>query len=167
MEEKRIYVLAQFDDKTQSKFAEIYGELVKRGFKGSQTPDVPYHFTLDSFETAREAEIVARAAEVAASTDSFSIRFTHIGFFGLNVLFLAPAMNYELLMLHDAMAPEAPASGAHNWAAHATVLIDEPEAIQEAAAIVTQSLSPMVARIETIGIYEFFPKRFITELKLR
>ncbi|MDD4680983.1 MAG: 2'-5' RNA ligase, partial [Clostridia bacterium] len=56
--------------------------------------------------------------------------------------------------------------GAYNWTAHATLLIDEPEKILKALLIVAKNFKPFKARIESIGLYEFFPMRFINECSL-
>ena len=49
MEDSRIYLIAQLDENTQQKLANIYGRLAEIGLTGEQTPDIPYHFTLGSF----------------------------------------------------------------------------------------------------------------------
>lgn len=166
MEEKRVYLLAQFDEATERRLAAMYGELVGVGYLGKQTPCVPYHFTLGSFEVERELEVLERAREVCRRACAFDINLSHIGLFGLKVLFVAPSMNAELLGLHDALIPEEPASGCHNWVAHATLLIDEADTIQTAASIVARTFSPFPARIESVGVYEFFPPRFIENFRL-
>ena len=166
MEEKRVYLLAQFDEATERRLAAMYGELVRAGYSGIQTPCVPYHFTLGSFEAEKEIEVLERAREVCRRASAFDIKLSYIGLFGLKVLFVAPSMNAELLGLHDALIPEEQASGCHNWVAHATLLIDEADAIQTAASIIAQSFSPFPARIESIGVYEFFPTRFIENIRL-
>jgi 2'-5' RNA ligase len=166
VEEKRIYLLAQFDEAAQQRLAGIYDELVRAGFLGKQTPGVPYHFTLGSFEVGSEREVLERAREVCRRTSAFDISFSHIGLFGLKVLFAAPAMNGELLGLHDALAPDEPAIGVHNWVAHATLLIDEPDVLEAAIPIVSGCFSPFSTRVESIGVYEFFPARFIANFRL-
>ena len=166
VEEKRIYLLAQFDQAAEQRLAGVYGELVRAGFLGKQTPGVPYHFTLGSFEVESEPEVLERAREVCRGTSAFDINLSHIGLFGLKVLFIAPSMNGELLGLHNALAPGEPAIGVHNWVAHATLLIDEPDVIQAAIPIASRCFSPFAARVESVGIYEFFPARFIENCRL-
>jgi len=166
VEDKRIYLLAQFDGEAQRKLTGLYEALARAGYSGRQTPGVPYHFTLGSFEAEREFAILERAGAVCRGTCAFDVNLSHIGLFGLNVLFIAPAVNGELLRLHDALVPEEPAGGRHDWVAHATLLIDEPDAVRTAIPIVARSFSPFAARIERVGVYEFFPKRFIADFEL-
>lgn len=166
MEEPKIYLLAQFDENTQQKLDVIYHNLVSAGLIGKQTPEIPYHFTLGSFETKDEERIIGRVREACKKTSAFCVRLSHIGLFGMGVLFIAPSMNEELMNLFRLFVPEQPTSGCHNWVAHATLLIDEPEKIQAAIPFAAKIFSPFNARIESIGIYKFFPKRFIASYRL-
>ena len=61
MEDKRVYLLAQFDEPTNQKLADIYDKLVRAGMTGEQTQGIPYHFTLGSFAVGCESEVLARA----------------------------------------------------------------------------------------------------------
>ena len=106
-----------------------------------------------------------RAQTVSRQSKAFEISLSYIGLFGLKVLFLAPAMNTELLHLYRDLVPEEGISGCHNWAAHATILIDTPENIQAAVPIVARSFSPFAAKIESVGAYEFAPLRFLAEYR--
>ena len=166
MKDKRIYLLAQFDENTNKTLAGIYGKLVQAGLSGEQTKGIPYHFTLGSFDLESEAKVLERVQAVSLKSKAFDITLSHIGLFGLRVLFLAPSMNTELLNLYRDLVPDESISGCHNWVAHATILIDSPENIQAAATIAAQSFSPFAAKIESIGVYEFFPKKFLAEYKL-
>ena len=166
MENPRIYLLAQFDERTQQSLADIYSKLAGVGFIGEQTPGIPYHFTLGSFDLDRKNQVLERVQAVSSNTKAFDIRLSHIGLFGLNVLFIAPSMNIELLNLYSDLVPDGPISGQHNWVAHATLLLDKPDAIQRALPIVAQSFAPLIAKIESIGVYEFFPKKFIADYRL-
>ena len=166
MENKHIYVLAKFDEDTNSHSTDVYHKLNLIGLTGEQTPNLPYHITLGRFNTGEEGQVLKRVEEVGGAVKAFDIRLSHIGLFGLNVLFIAPAVNSELLMLHDAVVPHESVSGAHNWVAHVTMLIDEPDAIQRALPVVARSFSPITATIDSIGVYEFFPERFIKNVNL-
>ena len=165
MEDKRIYLLAQFDEGTNKTLAEIYDKLVQAGLIGAQTKGIPYHFTLGSFDLDGESQVLERAQAVSHKTKAFDISLSHIGLFGLGVLFLAPSMNSELMNLHSDLVPDEEICGCHQWVAHATILIDRPENIQAAIPIVAQSFSPFAARIISIAAYEFFPQKFLAEYK--
>ena len=166
MADKRIYLVAQFDENTNKSLAGIYAKLVGKGLIGEQTKEISYHFTLGSFDLECEHQVLERVQIVCAKTRAFDICLSHIGLFGQKVLFLAPSMNTRLLKLYKDLVPDAAIDNCHNWVAHATILIDSLENIQAAIPIVAQSFSPFIAQIESIGIYEFFPKRFIAEYHL-
>ena len=78
---------------------------------------------------------------VCAKTKAFDIGLTHIGLFGLRVLFLAPTVTTQLLDLYKDLAPCAEINACHNWVPHATVFMDDPNNIQTAILIVAQSFS--------------------------
>jgi hypothetical protein len=96
---------------------------------------------------------------------NLDVILSHIGLFGLEVLFIVPDMNFELLTFKQKFFPHC-GNGAYNWTAHATLLIDEPEKISKALPILAKNFKPFIARIESIGLYEFFPMRFIKECSL-
>ena len=166
MEEKRIYLLAEFDATTQRALAELCREIAAMGITGRQTPDLPYHFTLGSADPALEGPLLERLGAVCAVTPAFPIRLNHLGLFPPGVLFAAPAINAELLRLHDALFPGEPAAGTHNWVAHATLLIDEADVVERALPAVARAFSPIEARVERVGAYAFFPARFIRRVDL-
>lgn len=163
---KRIYLLAQLDRRSHEALAGLYDQLARAGLVGEQTKGIPYHFTIGDFDTACEAEVLRRAQAVCAATPAFGIGISHLGLFGLRVLFAAPSVNGPLLRLRQALVPDACIDGAHNWVAHATLLIDTPESIRAAVEVAAQAFAPFVATVESIGVYEFFPKRLLAEYPL-
>jgi len=164
--QKALYLMAKFDEQTQDILAGYYDVLCKHGFKGSQTKNIPYHFTLGSVDVDCEEKVISDMEKICAGALSFEINLAHIGLFGLNVLFISPNMNFELLKLQQSFFPQC-GNGFHYWAAHTTLLIDEPEAIVKALPLVAEKFKRFKSRIESIELYEFFPKRFITSCKLR
>lgn len=166
MDHKALYVLAQFDEKTSNTLNGYYKILQDQGFVGQQTKNIPYHITLGSYDTSYENRLCEDLDLICAKTDPIEIRLNHIGLFGLSVMFIEPNMNFELLNLQKSFFEDC-TKGAHNWCAHATILIDEPDAIRKALPILVQHFEPMQARIESIGLYEFFPARCIKECSLR
>ncbi|MCL2811549.1 MAG: 2'-5' RNA ligase [Clostridia bacterium] len=166
MQDKALYVLAQFGEETQNILAGYYDVLYLNGFIGSQTKNIPYHFTLGSRSIDCEEQTINDLEKICSDTPCFEINLAHIGLFDLSVLFICPNMNFELLKLQQCFFPDS-GNGYHLWVAHATLLIDEPEAIHEALLIVAQNFKPFKARIESVALYEFFSARFIYECKLR
>ncbi len=161
MEDKHLYVVAQFDAETDKKLSELYLALVNEGFSGTQTKGIPYHITLGTFEVEDEVEAIRRAHEAAGSQRAFTLRLAYLGLFGLNVLFAAPAVKRELLDLRNAVVPGGGTADAYPWVAHTTLLMDEPETIHRAIPAAVKNFTPFRATVESIGIYEFFPERRI------
>ena len=167
MDDKRLYLIAKLDAATQQNLTRLYTALVDAGSSENPKPSIPFHITMASFEPTQEAEVLARTKAVCAKTSPFSLTLSNIGLFGSKVLFIAPAINQELLDLHNALDPLEPAVGVHNWVAHVTMLLDEPEpAILSAVPIVARTFSPTAAKVESIAVYEYPPARFMGEFPL-
>lgn len=161
MEDKRLYVVAQYDAETDKKLNELYLALVNEGFSGTQTKGIPYHITLGTFEVEDEVEVIRRAREAAGSQRAFTLRLAYLGLFHMNVLFAAPAVKRELLDLLHAVVPGGGTADEFPWVAHTTLLMDEPEAIHRAIPVAARHFQPFRATVESIGIYEFYPERKI------
>jgi 2'-5' RNA ligase len=166
MADKELYLLAQFDEETEKTLEGYYKVLQEHGFVGKQTKNIPYHFTLGSCSTDCEEQLIHKMDELCSNTDCIDIRLDHIGLFGLNVLFIEPNINFELLNLQKSFFNNC-CSGYHHWTAHATLLIDEPEIILKALPIVVDNCKALKAQIKSVGLYEFFPTRFIKECNLK
>lgn len=165
MQDKFLCVIAQYDNETEKELNKIQKALREAGFVGNQTPDLPNHITLGTFELEKEYELKKRLKEVCSNTKKMRISFNNIGLFGMEVLFIAPSVTHELLNLQDKFNNNyAYGSG---WTAHTTMLIDKPDVIQKALPVVAQNFSPFSGYIESISLYEFWPTRFISEEKLK
>jgi 2'-5' RNA ligase len=125
---------------------------------------LPNHITLGSFELSQEEKLKERIKMVCKNFKGFDIKLNSIGLFGLDVLFIAPAVNHELLNLQQCFNNDY-AVGL-DWTAHTTMLIDDRETILKALPYVAGSFKSFTARIESISLYEFWPTRFILEEKL-
>jgi len=163
--EKSFYLLAKFDENTQSTLSGYYDILRENGFTGEQTKNIPYHFTLGSRVIDDEKQITNDLEKICPTTNCFDINLAHIGLFGLNVLFISPNMNFELLKLRQKFFHNC-GNGFHTWTAHATLLIDKPDMIIKALPILAENFKPFKARIESVELYEFFPARFIKKGEL-
>jgi hypothetical protein len=133
---------------------------------GRQTKNIPYHFTLGNYDISQESRLIVELKSICDVTSEIELRLDHIGLFGLNVLFIEPNMNFELLSLQKSFFNSC-GNGYHPWAAHATLLMDEPENILKALQIISQEFKPIHSRIVSIGLYEFFPTRFIKKCDLQ
>ena len=161
MQDKHLYVLAQYDLDTQRRLNDLYQVLINHGFIGTQTTGIPHHITLGKFDVKNEVPVVERVQEAAANAQAFTLRLAYLGLFGLRVLFIAPAVKRELLDLLHAVAPKGSTADEFPWTAHTTLLMDEPEAIQRAIPVAAEHFLPFRATIESLGVYEFFPEREI------
>ena len=166
MDEKKLYILAVFDDQTQQRLTALYGALRAQGFEGMQTKEIPYHFTLSDFDLEQEKRLCALLDAVAADTACVDFRFNHLGVFGTRVIFAEPNVSYEMLDLERRFCTECTV-GDHYWTAHATLLMDEPEVITRALPLAAQLFEPFRARIERLSLYEFFPSRLIKTVDLK
>jgi len=166
MDDKSLYLLAQFDAETEKVLSNYYKILQQNGLVGRQTKNITYHFTLGSYKINEENRIIVELESICNKTSVIDLRLDHIGIFGLNVLFVEPNMNFELLSLQKSFFNNC-GNGYHSWSAHATLLIDEPENILKSLRIITKEFKPMHTRIESIGLYEFFPMRFIKSCELQ
>lgn len=164
MKDRFLCVMAQYDNETERKLYEIQKALVKAGFVGSQTANLPNHITLGTFELDKEYELKKQIKEVCSNIHKIQTSFNNIGLFGMDVLFIAPSVTQELLNLQDKFDNKY-AYGL-SWTAHTTMLIDNPDVIQKAIPVVAKNFSPFSGYIESISLYEFWPTRFILEEKL-
>ena len=166
MDEKRIYLIAQLDKASNERLSAIYDRLIAVGLIGEQTKGIPYHITLGSFDLSEQARVIERTQDLCRKTKTFAINLSHIAMFGLKVLFIAPAVNIELLKLHSELIPDQTVSGYHHWVAHTTLLIDSPDSIKTAIPIVAQAFTPFEATVQSVGVLKFPPARLITTFDL-
>lgn len=165
MKDKFLCVMAQYDKETNLKLKAIEKILIDNSFEGKQTPNLPHHITLGSFDLSREEELREKLSWVSENFKGFDIKLNNIGLFGLDVLFIAPAVNQELLNLRQHFNNDY--ADGFGWTAHTTILMDEPQTIQKALPYVAENFKSFTGRIEAISLYEFWPTRFILEKKLQ
>ena len=166
MDNKSLYILAGYDDLTEEKLAGIQKKLYENGFDGIQTKNIPMHFTLGSYDTDMEEELIARLKEVSRKNDPFEVAFNKIGLFKLpenNVLFIAPEVSREMLDLKDNFLDN---KDQFRWSAHTTLLIDKPEIIQNAIPLVMDEFNAFVGKVTRLYLYEFWPTRHILTVDL-
>ena len=167
MADKSLYVLAGYDDRTESILAGMQEKLYGMGFTGIQTKNIPMHFTLGSYSTDREAELKARLTEIAETQEAFPVSFSHIGLFRLpqnDVLFAAPSVTREILALKDRFMDS---SDPFSWSPHTTLLIDKPDVVQQAIPAVLDGFSAMDGKVTALHLYEFWPTRHILSVSLK
>lgn len=164
MDNKRLYILAGYDDETSAQLEAVQNKLYSCGFSGTQTRNIPLHITLGSYPTSpeKEAELSVLIRELADKTESFEISCSGIGIFdGMKVLYISPDVNEELLSLKKIFGDIL------GWTAHTTMLIDEQDVILKALPIVMKEFSPLHGKITCLHLYEFFPTRHILSVNFR
>ena len=164
MDDRFLYVMAQFDEDTERKLKELQNSIFSQGIVGTQTPNFPAHITLGTYEIDKEQEVKEKVIEISKKTCEMPVSFDSIGLFGMKVLFISPSVTYELLDLRKEF--DINCSDSFNWVPHVTMLSDEAENIQKAIPILANKFTHFSGYIESISLYEFYPSRFIIEEKL-
>ncbi len=166
MSERFLCAIATFDKTSEQRIQRMQERLTAAGFVGNQTQGIPHHITLQYYPPEHEAEVEAMVAEVVSATKRFALAFNSFGLFALNVLFLAPDVNYALLDLHNGLSTGSLPSE-RGWTPHATILIDEPKTVLKALPLIGDDFAPFIVTIEGVQLYEFFPARLIGSYMLR
>ena len=166
MGNKFLALMADLDENTQKVMSGWYKTLQEAGFKGVQTPDLPYHITMAILPLDREEEAVERMRKVASEFEAFPVHLSHMGMFaGGTVLFAAPERDAALKALHEALEFDVPQP--HPWTPHATILIDDPQTVQAALPLVVKSFTPLLGKVTRLNLWEFLPKREIASFYLK
>ncbi len=167
MAEKFLTLMADLDDNSQRIMSDWYKELQDAGFTGGQTPGLPFHISLATFSLEDEADAVEEMHRLAEEFAPIPVHISHIGMFaGGRVLFGGPDMNPpKLLQLHDAIKVNR--IDEYPWTPHVTILIDEPDVINDALKIFINSFSPFMARITGLHLCAFWPTREIGSVQLK
>lgn len=160
MAEKFICALAELGKKAQTEMSRLYDVLVNEGIDGRQTKGLPYHLTLGYFDVSLEEELKDHFNLVSGETSKFSLSFSHLGLFDLNVLFCSPDVNYELLDLKHRIC-DGRTEESRGWTAHATLVIDDEEKIKRALEVVSNQFVKFDCEVVAISLYEFFPMRLV------
>ena len=162
MADKALYVLAGYDDNTETYLSGIQDKLYKQGFSGFHTKNIPMHMTLGSFPCDKEEELKALVRKTAEEVGAFDVTFNHVGIFGgAQVLFAAPDVSHELLALKELFGDST------DWTAHTTFLIDSLEVIYKALPYVMEEFSAFGGKVTSLHLYEFFPTRHILTVELK
>ncbi len=157
--------MAQLDKETCDRMRDISLYLHSLGIEEKKPPKVPYHITLGAFDLEKEAEIQQRVEEVCKQFPRFPLTYSHIGLFGLDVLFFGPDVNRELLDLQQPFEQDRIRD--HEWTAHTTLMMDDRDVILKALPVVAERFEGFHAFVESVGLYEFWPSRFICRCTLQ
>jgi len=163
--DKKIYLIAELDDNLQLEIKNIEKIIIENGFIGKQTKDIPYHITLCSFSIEMENYLKDLLEKISKIFKKINIKFSSLGLFGLNVLFINPDMNMKLIEIYDHVK-ENSFEKEYDLAAHATLIIDEPENIIKILPKIVDIYKGLNGKIKYISLYEVFPVRFIKRIEL-
>jgi 2'-5' RNA ligase len=163
--DKRLYLIAELDDTAQLEIKEIEKIIIENGFIGKQTKEIPYHITLCSFSIELENYLKNLLEELSKTFKKINIKFSSLGLFGLNVLFMNPDMNMELIKIYNYIKDNSFEKD-YDLSAHTTLIIDEPENIIKILPKIVEKYKVINGNIKYISLYEFFPMRFIQRIEL-
>lgn len=166
MAEEFLTLMADLDDGSQQIMNGWYQKLQAGGFKGEQTPGLPFHISLASFSLDKEQEAVEEMKKLADHFSEVPVNFSHIGLFaGGRVLFAAPDMNPpDLFQLRQAIKTET--SEKFAWTPHCTIMIDDAPVIQRALPVLLESFHPFMGRITKLHLCAFWTTREIAAIYL-
>ena len=165
MAEQFLTLMADLDDDSQTIMSAWYNSLIQAGFRGTQTPNLPFHISMASFPLEKEQEAAELIKKIAGEFSPIPVHISHIGIFpGGRVLFGAPERSAALTALHESCDAGAPQP--YPWTPHATLLIDKPETICAAVPVLVASFAPFVGKIIRLHLCAFWPTREIASLEL-
>ena len=165
MAEQFLTVMADLDDDSQAIMSTWYNSLNHSGFKGTQTPNLPFHISMASFPSEKEQYAVELTKKAAGDFSPIPVHISHIGIFAPGkVLFGGLERNTKLDLLHNAC--EANSDSQRPWTPHVTMLIDEPETICKALPLFLQSFHPFVGLVTRLHLCAFWPTREILSIEL-
>lgn len=166
MAEQFLTLMADLDESSQTRMGLWREQLQQAGLIGKQTPGLPFHISLAVFSPDKEKDAVCEMQRLAGEFSATPVSLSHIGVFaGGKVLFAAPDMNTpDLLALRKAIRLET--AETYPWTPHATILIDEPEAICGALPVLLDSFQPFEGKITRLHLCAFWPMREIMTVDL-
>ena len=165
MAEQFLTLMADLDDNSQTIMSSWYKSLNDAGFRGTQTPDLPFHISMASFPLEKEQEAVELIRKTAREFSPFPVHISHIGIFAPGkVLFGGLERNTELDLLHNACEISQNSQG--SWTPHVTILIDEPVTVCKALPLLLNSFNPFVGWVTRLHLCAFWPTREILSIEL-
>ena len=164
-QEKFLTVFAVFDNDTQIKLKKLQDSVLKLGFEGSQTMDIPFHISLGSFPVECAENLIAKIKTVCSQEISFEIRLDKINHFNNSVLFIEPTVNTQLQNLHCVFDNNF--ADGFPWHAHTTIFCGATEQVSAAKEVLTNIFRPFNAKIIGIQLGEFFPTKTLVAEKFR
>lgn len=157
-DEVRLYVLAEFDPRTEERLSNFRDLMIGAGYVGAQTVGITNHITLGSFDLAEKEALAARVRREKGR--AIPVRFADTGTFGDRVLFIAPEKGKGLSALH------ARFDDGGDWVPHCTMYLSEEGGVAAGKKHLDSIFAPFEGTITRISLYEFFPSKFVEAVDL-
>jgi 2'-5' RNA ligase len=158
-DEVRLYVLAEFDSRTEERLSNYRDLMIGAGYVGTQTVGITNHITLGSFDLSETRALSSRVGREKGS--AIPVRFAATGTFGDRVLFIRPEEDAALSKLH------ARFDDGGNWVPHCTMYLSEEGGVAPAMAYLDSIFVPFEGLITRISLHEFFPDKLVEAVDLR
>ena len=152
--DRYLCVIAELDEETQHSL-KMYEELIlENGFRDRKAKGLPYHITLNTYSVEYEGYLKELLDVVKVNCKQINVVFTSFGLFGLNVIYLNPAMNRALMELYDT-AKEYSNSEYSVFAAHTTLFIGDPENTLKLLPEFVRIAKKTAGNLKYVSLYEF------------
>lgn len=162
MEKKILCLMAGYESQLEEKIQSYRDVLLLNHLVGRQTPDLPHHITLGSFDLNDEFELIGKMEKASNLKHKFPITLSHLGIFPhTNVLFIGVDENEQLIELQRHFIQM------ESWTPHTTMLIDDPTKLMEAIELLMPFFKPLKGDVSSLHLYEFFPKKHIKTVYLK
>ncbi len=159
-DEVKLYVIAEFDARTEERLSNYRDMMIGAGYVGVQTVGIRNHVTLGSFDLAGRGALAALVRRESSGL-AIPIRFAETGTFGDRVLFIHPEETEALKALHVRY------DDGSDWVPHCTMYLSEEGGIAPAKAYLDSIFAPFEGMITRISLFEFFPSKCIEAVDLR
>ncbi len=157
-DEVRLYVLAEFDPRTEERLSNYRDLMIGAGYVGTQTVGITNHITLGSFDLSQAEALASRVGRERGR--AIPVRFAATGTFGDRVLFIRPEEDAALSKLH------ARFDDGGDWVPHCTMYLSEEGGIVPAMAYLDSIFAPFEGFITRISLHEFFPDKLVAATDL-
>lgn len=166
MAEAFLTLMAEYEAKTQQTMQIWSDALAEAGFRGQQTPGLPFHISMGTFPLEKEEEAKALTLKLAADFAPIELHLSHIGLYqGGKVLFAAPEGSARLAALRNSCSSDS--MGGHPWTPHSTILIDEQQNVIRALQVLLEHFAPLRAQLTRLRLCAFWPEREIVSAELK
>ena len=162
---KKLYIIAELDNDTQETIKKYEKIIYDNNLVGNQTQGITYHITLGEYSCECENYLKDLLDKINNEFGKINISYIGFGLFKLDVLYLNQCMNKKLIELYDFVKEKSLWNS--DLAAHTTLFMDKPENIIKILSKLVENFEPINGKIQYIGLYEFFPIRFIKRIELK